>query len=183
MFALVVAFAATVNAQEVTKKEVKCENVVAGEKAAVKGAGEKAAKKEAAGKAAVKGAGAKEAIKVAGPKAAGEMGAKKEACEKAGIQIKHFYCIKNSDPRLVKIYYEALRQRSDMDVEKVREDVLTCNKDTAFPAKVKTDYIKWHAGKVNPEVYGDVDNRPPVNLEIKIGGELLTVSGAGGSKK
>lgn len=107
----------------------------------------------------------------------------KEACEKAGIQIKHFYRIKNSDPRLVKVYYEALRQRSDMDVEKVREDVLTCNKDTAFPAKVKTDYIKWHAGKVNPEVYGDVDNRPPVNLEIKIGGELLTVSGAGGSKK
>ena len=56
MFALVVAFAATVNAQEVTEKEVKCEkceNAAAGPKAAVKGAG------------------AKEAVKVAGPKAAG----------------------------------------------------------------------------------------------------------------
>ena len=53
MFALVVAFAAAVNAQEVSEKEVKCENAAAGAKAAVKGAG------------------AKEAVKLAGPKAAG----------------------------------------------------------------------------------------------------------------
>ena len=64
MFALVVAFAATVNAQEVTEKEVKCEkceNAAAGPKAAVKGAG------------------AKEAVKLAGPKAAGEKAGKRLA--------------------------------------------------------------------------------------------------------
>ena len=36
MFALVVAFAAAVNAQEVSEKEVKCENAAAGAKAEAK---------------------------------------------------------------------------------------------------------------------------------------------------
>lgn len=104
-----------------------------------------------------------------------------EACIRAGIPVSTFWKTRNSDPRLNKVYYEALRMRNDHDVEKVRGDVLTCDKDTAFPAKIKTDFIKWHSGKLNPTVYGDIDQRPPVNLEIKIGNELLTVSG--GEKK
>ncbi len=107
----------------------------------------------------------------------------KEACAKAGLAFDTFWGIRNSDPRLNKVYYEALRMRNDHDVEKVRSDVLTCDKDTAFLAKIKTDFIKWHSGKLNPTVYGDVDQRPPVNLEIKIGNELLTVTGGEQKKK
>ena len=55
---------------------------------------------------------------------------------------------------------------------------MVCDKDTAFSAKIKTEFIKWISGKLNPERYGEVDNRPPVNLEIKIGGETVTVAGS-----
>lgn len=104
-----------------------------------------------------------------------------EACKKAGLEMQTFYNIKNYDPELTKVYYEALKRRTDTDIEKVRNDVLNCNKDTAFPAKIKTEFVKWIGAKLNPNVYGDVDNKPPVNLEIKIGGELVTVKG--GNKK
>lgn len=101
-----------------------------------------------------------------------------EACEGAGLSVTHFYNIKNSDAELTKVYYEALKRRADLDIERVRHDVLTCDKDTAFPAKMKIDFIKWITAKLNPERYGDVDSRPPVNLEIKIGSELVQVKGA-----
>lgn len=104
-----------------------------------------------------------------------------EACKQAGLDQDTFYNIKNYDPELQKVYYEALKRRTDTDIEKVRNDVLNCNKDTAFPAKIKTEFVKWIGAKLNPNVYGDVDNKPPVNLEIKIGGELVTVKG--GNKK
>lgn len=104
-----------------------------------------------------------------------------DACKEAGIDKPTFYNIKNYDPELQKVYYEALKRRTDNDIERVRTDVLTADKDTAFPAKIKTEFIKWISAKLNPNVYGDVDNRPPVNLEIKIGGELVTVKG--GNKK
>lgn len=102
-----------------------------------------------------------------------------DACKEAGIEKQTFYNIKNYDTELQKVYYEALKRRTDSDIEKVRQDVLTADKDTAFPAKIKTEFIKWISAKLNPNVYGDVDNRPPVNLEIKIGGELVTVKGGG----
>lgn len=104
-----------------------------------------------------------------------------DACKEAGLEPQTFYNIKNYDPELTKVYYEALKRRTDTDIEKVRNDVLNCNKDTAFPAKIKTEFVKWIGAKLNPNVYGDVDNKPPVNLEIKIGGELVTVKG--GNKK
>lgn len=104
-----------------------------------------------------------------------------DACKEAGLEKQTFYNIKNYDPELTKVYYEALKRRTDIDIEKVRNDVLNCNKDTAFPAKIKTEFVKWIGAKLNPNVYGDVDNKPPVNLEIKIGGELVTVKG--GNKK
>lgn len=100
-----------------------------------------------------------------------------DACKQAGVEVRTFYNIKNYDPELQKVYYEALRRRTDTDIERIRKDVLESNKDTAFPAKVKTEFIKWISGKLNPNVYGEVDNRPPVNLEINIGGELVTVKG------
>ena len=103
------------------------------------------------------------------------------ACKEAKLEMQTFYNIKNYDPELTKVYYEALKRRTDTDIEKVRNDVLTADKETAFPAKIKTEFVKWISAKLNPNVYGDVDNKPPVNLEIKIGGELVTVKG--GNKK
>ena len=100
-----------------------------------------------------------------------------EACEKAGITQQTFYNIKNLDPELGKVYYEALKRRNDRDVERVRQEVMSCDKENAFPAKIKTEFIKWISAKLNPERYGDVDQRPPVNLEIKIGNELVQVKG------
>lgn len=101
-----------------------------------------------------------------------------EACKKAGIQPSTFYNIKNMDPELGKVYYEALKRRNDRDIEKVRQEVMSCDKENAFPAKIKTEFIKWISAKLNPERYGDVEQRPPVNLEIKIGGELVQVKNA-----
>jgi len=100
-----------------------------------------------------------------------------EACEKAGLAVSAFYNIKNMDPELGKVYYEALKRRMDRDIERVRLEVLGCDKENAFPAKIKTEFIKWISAKLNPAVYGDTEQRPPVNLEIKIGGELVTVKG------
>ena len=105
----------------------------------------------------------------------------KDACAKAGITETTFYNLKNATPETKRVYYEALKRRTDMDIEKIRNEVMVCDKDTAFSAKIKTEFIKWISAKLNPERYGEVDNRPPVNLEIKIGSETVTV--AGGNKK
>lgn len=99
-----------------------------------------------------------------------------EACSKADISVNRLMCIKNMDPELDKIYYEAMKMRQDLDYEKVRSDVLNCDKDSAFPAKVKSDWL-FKAGRVvNPTRYYEQE-RPPVNLEVNIGGELVTVKG------
>lgn len=102
----------------------------------------------------------------------------KDACEKANILERVFYDIKNATPETKRVYYEALKRRTDRDIERIRNEVMVCDKDTAFSAKIKTEFIKWISGKLNPERYGEVDNRPPVNLEIKIGGETVTVAGS-----
>ena len=100
-----------------------------------------------------------------------------EACRKAGLDSTTFMNLKNREPELEQVYYEALKRRNDLDNERVRNEVLNCDKDSAFPAKIKTEWIKWHSGKMNPKIYGENADRPPVNLEINIGGELVTVKG------
>lgn len=102
----------------------------------------------------------------------------KDACEKANISERNFYDIKNATPETKRVYYEALKRRTDRDIEKIRNEVMVCDKDTAFSAKIKTEFIKWISSKLNPERYGEVDSRPPVNLEIKIGNETVTVAGS-----
>ena len=105
-----------------------------------------------------------------------------EAVKEAGLHINSFYNIKNSDPRLAKVYYEVLKRRSDLDFENIRKEIMNCDKDTAFAAKIKLEFLRWEAAKLNPEIFADKPERPPVSLEINIGGEVIKINDKGKSK-
>lgn len=106
----------------------------------------------------------------------------KEAIENASLNMSAFYRIKNSDPRFTKVYYEVLKRRSDLDFENIRKEIMSCDKDTAFAAKIKLEFLRWEAAKLNPEIFADKPERPPVSLEINIGGEVIKINDKGKSK-